>query len=77
MSALHVHVEQHKHYPAYIVYVTQTKKWQNCKANAQVKIMCMNVSLHSSIPPSLCTRKKAKKTLANESESPAIYSTTA
>jgi hypothetical protein len=32
MSALHVHVEQHKHYPAYIVYVTQTKKWQNCKA---------------------------------------------
>jgi hypothetical protein len=32
MSALHVHVEQHKHYTAYIVYVTQTKKWQNCKA---------------------------------------------
>ncbi len=28
MSAMHVHVEQHKHYRAYSVYVTQTKKWQ-------------------------------------------------
>ncbi len=32
MSALHVQVEQYKHFPACIVYVTQAKKWQNCKA---------------------------------------------